>query len=158
MDVLDKDLLDFWQALNGNRVAYIMIGGFAVNLQGFARATEDADLWLKDDIKNRKNLRKAFKEMNYGDYEILETIEFVPGFTQFYIANGLSLDIITAMKGLENYTFEECLKRAKIADLNGIKVPFLHINDLIKNKKATARPKDLIDVAELERIKKNTVG
>lgn len=153
MDILDKELLDFWQTLNHNHVAYIMIGGFAVNLQGFARTTEDADLWLKDDIENRKNLRRAFKEMNYGDYEILETIDFVPGFTQFYIAHGLLLDIITSMKGLEGFSFDECLQRAKIADLNEIKVPFLHINDLIANKKAIARPKDLIDVAELEKIK-----
>lgn len=40
------------------------------------------------------------------------------------------------------------------ADLNGIKVPFLHINHLIANKKAVNRPKDQIDVMEPERIKK----
>jgi len=42
---------------------------------------------------------------------------------------------------------------ASIADLDGILVPFLHINQLIANKKAVNRPKDQIDVLELEKIK-----
>lgn len=79
---------------------------------------------------------------------------FVPGWTQFYITGGLVLDIMTEMKGLENQSFDECLRNARIADLDGIKVPFLHINDLIANKKAVFRPKDQIDLLELEKIKK----
>lgn len=61
---------------------------------------------------------------------------------------------MTEMKGLENQSFDECLRNARIADLDGIKVPFLHINDLIANKKAVFRPKDQIDLLELEKIKK----
>ena len=61
---------------------------------------------------------------------------------------------MTAMKGLENISFSECLNLASIADLEGIKVPFLHINHLIENKKMVNRPKDQIDVIELEKIRK----
>jgi hypothetical protein len=43
---------------------------------------------------------------------------------------------------------------ASIADIDGVKVPFLHINQLIANKKAVNRPKDQLDVIELERIQK----
>ena len=43
---------------------------------------------------------------------------------------------------------------ASIADLDGLLIPFLHINQLILNKKAVDRPKDQIDVLELEKIKK----
>ncbi|MBO9619208.1 MAG: hypothetical protein J7539_09260 [Niabella sp.] len=131
-----------------------MVGGFAVNLQGFNRATEDSDLWLKDDLQNRKNFRQAFNQLGYGDYPSFETMQFVPGCTQFYIAHGLVLDIMTSMKGLEHLSFDECLQMATIADLGAIKVPFLHINHLIANKRAVNRPKDQIDVLELERIKK----
>ena len=80
-------------------------------------------------------------------------MEFVPGWTQFYIANGLILNIMTSMKGLEDKTFDECLSNARIADLEGIKVPFLHINDLLANKRAVGRPIDQLDVIELEKIK-----
>lgn len=153
MDIFDEELLKFWEILNKHLVQYIMVGGFAVNMQGFSRATDDSDLWLKDELENRKNFRNAFQELGYGDYPSFETMEFVPGWTQFYIARGLVLDIMTSMKGLEDLSFDECYQEAKIADLNGIKVPFLHINHLIANKKAVNRPKDQIDVIELERIK-----
>ena len=68
--------------------------------------------------------------------------------------NGLRLDILVDMKGLEGYTFEECLNMNFIADIDDVKVPFLHINQLIANKKAVNRPKDQVDVIELERILK----
>jgi predicted nucleotidyltransferase len=58
------------------------------------------------------------------------------------------------VKGLENFTFDECLEQANIADIEGVKVPFLHINHLISSKKAANRPKDQIDVIYLEKIKK----
>ena len=48
----------------------------------------------------------------------------------------------------------ECLKMASIADLEGVEVPFLHINHLIANKKIVNRPKDQVDVTELEKIRK----
>jgi hypothetical protein len=129
-----------------------MVGGFAVRFNGFTRSTDDVDLWLSDTLSNRKNFRKAYAEAGYGDFPSFETMQFVPGWVQFYIAGGTVLDIMTSMKGLENLTFEECYRHARVADLDGIKVPFLHINDLIANKKAVARPKDLNDVIELEKI------
>jgi len=131
-----------------------MVGGFAVRFNGYSRATEDVDLWLIDTIDNRKNFRKAYAESGYGDFASFETMQFAPGWTQFYIADGIILGIMTSMKGLENKTFDECYKQARVADLDGVKVPFLYINDLLANKKAVARPKDQLDVIELEKIKK----
>ena len=75
MDVYNDSLLLFWESLNRNQVAYIMVGGFAVNMHGYMRATKDADMWIKDSLENRQNLRKAFLELGYGDYESLETID-----------------------------------------------------------------------------------
>jgi predicted nucleotidyltransferase len=81
-------------------------------------------------------------------------MQFVPGWTDFHLMNGLRLDILVSMEGLEGYTFQECLDMASIADIDGVKIPFLHINQLIANKKAVNRPKDQVDVIELERIVK----
>lgn len=153
MDVYNDSLLLFWESLNKNQVAYIMVGGFAVNMHGYMRATKDADMWIKDSLENRQNLRKAFVELGYGDYESLETMQFVPGWSEFYIGDGIVLDIMTGMKGLEEYSFDDSLQKASIADLNGILVPFLHLNHLLANKKAVSRPKDQLDVIELEKIK-----
>jgi predicted nucleotidyltransferase len=153
MDIYDESFLEFWSILNKNHVQYIMVGGFAVNLHGHSRTTKDADLFLNDTLENRKNLRKAFHELDYGDFESVETMQFLPGWTQFYLSNGVILDIMTEMKGIEDISFDECLKMSSIANLDGILVPFLHINHLLANKKAVARPKDLDDVRELEKIK-----
>ncbi|MBB5394555.1 nucleotidyltransferase [Mucilaginibacter sp. AK015] len=154
MDILDDELLNFWRTLNYNDVRYIMVGGFATRFHGFNRNTDDIDLWLEDTATNRKNLRKSFVELGYGDFPTVETMRFVAGWTSFYIGQTIELDIMTDMKGLENFSFNECLNLASVADLDGIIVPFLHINQLIINKKAVNRPKDQVDVLELEKIKR----
>lgn len=61
---------------------------------------------------------------------------------------------MVSMKGLEGLTFDECLAMASIADIDDVKIPFLHINHLIINKKAVNRPKDQLDVIYLEKILK----
>jgi hypothetical protein len=85
MDVLDEELLRFWKTLNENNVRYIMIGGLATRFHGYNRNTDDIDMWLEDDLKNRKSLRKAFIELGYGDFASIETMQFVPGWTSFML-------------------------------------------------------------------------
>ncbi len=154
MDILDENLLHFWRCLNEFGTRYIMIGGFATNMHGFIRHTKDVDIWIEDTKTNRQNLRATFNAFGYGDQPAFETMEFIPGWTSFHIGPGLELDILTEMIGLEHLTFDECLQEASVADIEGVKVPFLHINRLIENKKIVNRPKDQVDVMELEKIKK----
>nr|WP_221229891.1 hypothetical protein [Mucilaginibacter phyllosphaerae] len=146
--------MSFWTALQKNNVQYIIIGGYAINFHGFQRFTGDMDVWLKDTLENRVNLRKAFISCDMGDYPMLEYMQFIAGWTEFRLKNGMSLDLMVDMKGLEGYTFDECLKMASVADIEGVSVPFLHINQLIQNKKIINRPKDQIDINALEEIKK----
>lgn len=154
MDIFDTAILHFWKALSENEVNYITIGGFATNIHGFQRYTGDMDIWIEDSLENRRKLRQAFISAEIGDYPMLETMQFVPGWTEFHLPNGLRLDILVDMVGLEEYTFHQCLSIATVADIEGINIPFLHINQLIQNKKAVNRPKDQIDVIELEHIKR----
>jgi len=84
---------------------------------------------------------------------MLKDMQFIPGWTDFHLNNGLRLDILMEMKGLEDYSFDECLQIASVADIDGVQVPFLHINQLIANKKVINRPKDQIDVMALEKIR-----
>lgn len=86
MDLLDEELLRFWKLLDKHAVSYIMIGGFATRFHGFNRNKDDIDLWLEDTLTNRQNLRKAFIDLDYGDQPMLETMEFIPGWTSFHIA------------------------------------------------------------------------
>ncbi len=152
MDVLDEELIRFWRSLNANDVKYIMVGGLATRFHGYNRATDDLDMWIEDTLANRQNLRKAFIELEYGDFVSIETMQFVPGWTSFYAA-GVELDIMTGMVGIENESFQTCYVMAAKAELEGVLVPFLHINHLIANKKAVNCPKDQMDVLHLEKIK-----
>ena len=151
MDILDEDLLRFWKLLSDNDVKYIMVGGFAVNMHGYIRATGDVYIWIKDDKENRCKLGNAMASFGYEELS-WEDIQFVPGWTNFYIGNGIELDVLIDMKGLEEFSFNDCLNLAQAAEIENIKVPFLHIQHLIANKKAVNRPKDQLDVLELEKI------
>lgn len=82
-----------------------------------------------------------------------QEMQFAPGWTDFYIGKGVLIDILIIMEGLENRTFDECLAVASVAEIEEVKIPFLHINHLIENKKTVNRSKDQIDVIELEKIK-----
>ena len=154
MEIFDEELLKLWRNLNASEVNYIMIGGIATNLHGYHRTTNDIDIWLKDSTTNRKRLREAFKNYGLGDFSGIETMQFVAGWTTFRLDNTLEVDIMTSLKGLEEYTFDESYQLVSFADILDVKVPFLHINQLIQAKKAANRPKDQIDVMALEKIKK----
>lgn len=154
MDIFDEEILIFWKSLQDHHVQFIVIGGYATNLHGYQRFTGDMDIWIKDTLENRWQLRIAFKDYGIGDFEMMERMQFVPGWTNFYLNNGMQLDIMVNMKGLEGFSFDECLQLASIADIDGVEVPFLHINHLIANKVAVNRPKDQLDVIYLEKIKK----
>lgn len=152
MDIRDDDFIRFWRTLNGASVKYLMVGGFAVNIHGFNRTTGDIDLWVEDTIENRKCLGKALQELKIAPAEIVLRMQFVPGWTQMTLPNGFPLDIMTGLKGLEDYSFDECLSLAVWAEIEDIRVPFLHLNQLIAAKEAANRPKDQIDLEELRRI------
>jgi predicted nucleotidyltransferase len=152
MDIQDDDFIRFWRTLNGASVKYLMVGGFAVNIHGFNRTTGDIDLWIEDTNENRKNLGKALEELRIAPAEIVLRMQFIPGWTQMTLPNGFPLDIMTGLKGLEELTFDECLSLAVWAEIEDIRVPFLHLNQLMAAKEAANRPKDQIDLEELRRI------
>ena len=125
MDILDADILNFWRCLYQNDVRYIMVGGFAINLHGYSRATKDIDIWIDDTLENRKKLRQALKEQGSGDYEPIETMQFIPGWTNFQLNMGFILDVMVQVKGLDEIGFDECYKYAVVAEIETIPVKFL---------------------------------
>lgn len=131
-----------------------MVGGFATNFHGFSRITADLDIWLEDSLENRKNFRRSIAQIGVGDFAQLETMDFVAGFTSIMLNSGLELDIMTSLSGFEKKEFETCYNMANRASINGVEVCFLHLNHLIHEKRTCSRPKDLLDLEELEKIRK----
>ena len=153
MDILDSDIIVLWRLLNKHKTKYLMVGGFATTFNGFSRLTNDLDVWIKDTLENRKSLRQVLKELEVGDFESIETTQFIPGYTSITLNSGIELDIMTDLKGLDQSMFDECYEIAPTAFIKEIPLKFLHINQLIEAKKASGRPKDLWDIEELEKIR-----
>lgn len=155
MDVFDEELVEFWRSLIQNNVDFMMVGGIAINLHGYNRTTADIDLWIKDTKANRKNLLLALKQIGLDYINDLENYQFIPGWAAFRTVQGTELDIMTYLKGFSQEKFDECLASASIAKIFELEIPFFHINHLIEAKKATFRPKDQLDIIELEKIKES---
>ena len=152
---MNQQIVDIWKYFFKFNVKYITIGGFAVNIYGYNRNTGDIDIYLDDTKENRQNLRNAFIEIGLGDIEAIETMQFLPGWTEFSLSYGLRLDIMTSVKGLENKTFDDLLDVATIVMIDDIPVNFIDYENLIIAKKATNRPKDILDIEELSKLNDN---
>src|SRR6266487_4338079 len=65
MDVFNEYILDFWKACQTARLRYIMVGGFAINLHGYQRVTDDMDILIEDKLENcrkKKNCDSVIKK------------------------------------------------------------------------------------------------
>ena len=151
-------ILNIWKSFQKHNVKYITIGGFAVNIYGYNRNTGDLDILIEDSADNRKNLRKAFVDIGIGDFESIETMQFIPGWTDITLNFNLRLDIMTSVKGLENSSFNQLFEQAYVVEISETLVYFLDYNNLIKAKKASNRPKDILDIEELEKKIKDRAG
>ena len=151
---MNEQIIQVWKYLSENKVNYLTIGGLAVNIYGYGRNTADIDIFIEDSVINRENLRNALKELGIGDFENILSMQFIPGWTDISLSFNLRLDIMTSIKGLENKSFAELMERATVAEINDIPVYFIDYENLIIAKKATSRPKDLLDIEELEKINK----
>ena len=59
---LVPDFKEFLRLLESNHVEYLLIGGYAVGIYGYARATNDLDVWVRPSVKNAVNLERALKD------------------------------------------------------------------------------------------------
>ena len=149
---MNQQILDIWKYFFQYNIRYITIGGFAVNIYGYNRSTGDIDIYLDDTQENRINLRNAFVEIGLGDFESIETMQFIPGWTDFTLSYGLRLDIMTNVKGLQDKSFDDLLDAATVVMIDEIPVKFIDYENLIIAKKAANRPKDILDIEELNKL------
>jgi predicted nucleotidyltransferase len=146
--ILNEDFKDFIRAFNNQEVEYILVGGYAVIIHGYNRTTGDMDIWVNQTVDNYKKIVKAFDEFGMPVFDMTEK-NFLHNSDLDVFSFGVppvSIDLMTRTKGLE---FESCFKNAEVHDIDGLPVRVLHIDDLIKAKKATNRPKDQDDIENL---------
>lgn len=92
--------------------------------------------------------------MGYGRFEPLMTAPILAGYCEIMLNSGIYADLMTDIPGLEQQNFDEYYGVALSDKMEGFEIRYIHYQHLIQNKIATARPKDLLDVAELQKIYK----
>jgi len=151
--MLNNDYKEMLQCLNAEGVDYLLIGAYAMAAHGFPRATMDIDLWVKPSPENAQAVWKALKRFGAPLGQIV-----VEDFTKDDIIFQIGvaprrIDIITGVSALN---FDDTHKRAIEIHIEGLKVFIPSVSDLITNKKATGRIKDLADVETLESLSGRT--
>ncbi len=146
---LSKDVREFIELLSSASVEYLLVGGHAVAYHGFPRLTGDFDFFVRASPENARRLIEVFRQFGFEDAAELYSV-----FTQVGRAVKIGsppnrIDVITGISGVD---FEEAWAGRVAAELGGVSVSMIGRDSLLRNKRASARPKDLLDVLEIERL------
>lgn len=153
IDFRDDDIYTFFENLQTENVQYILVGGFAMAFHGYVRATHDLDLWIKDEPSNLEKLKRVFDKSGVRGIDQIKELQLIAGFTEFKVGDsGFVVDLITNLKVFGSFDFDQCYNRAKPAEFKGIKFKVIHGLDLLKEKEATNRPKNLGDIEHLRKL------
>lgn len=156
MDITSPEVKAFLQSLYNHNVNYILVGGFATVYHGFVRTTQDLDLWVQEVPENKQRLVNALKAIDVAGAENFLTLPMVPGRSTIKIGDGgFVVDFMGYTKAFKAEDFDACYAKAKKGHFDDTPITVIHINDLIREKTLCGRPKDLLDVAELEMIIKS---
>jgi len=148
-NIFPPDFRDFINALNDQQVKYLLVGGYAVILHGYARTTGDLDIWVEQTSLNYSHLRNAFDQFGMSVFEMTEE-NFLshPEWEVFTFGEPpVAIDLMTKVKGLE---FVPCYQQSVLFEEGEFKIRTLDINGLILSKKVAGRPKDLNDLENIQ--------
>lgn len=143
---LPEDFKDFIKFLNANKVKYLLLGGWAVGLYGNPRATKDIDFLIAVDDTNLRRFRKAMYEFGAPTIDIAIFKEKGNFFRMG--RPPIQIDIISDAAGID---IKSCYSRRQIIKTEGLEISVISKDDLIKNKKAAGRHRDLDDAEILEK-------
>lgn len=146
------------QALEKANVRYALVGGYAVALHGAVRGTVDIDLVLALNREQFRKLEKAVATLGLKSH-LPVTAEEVFDFREEYIArrNLIAWSFVNESNPTEVLAviITHDVNEMETVDLQlgGFTVPVVSIDELIKMKKASARPQDIEDIAALEKLR-----
>lgn len=143
----NKDFSDMLVALNDANVEFLVVGAYAVAAHGYPRATGDLDIWVRSDVESAPKMLRALRAFGAPMDAISESDFASPSIVfQIGVPPG-RIDILTFVSGLE---FDSAWKNRVELTVAGVTFPVIGRNDLITNKRASGRPKDLADLHGLQ--------
>jgi len=145
---LTQDYKDIVELFNKHRVKYLIAGAFAMSKVGYSRSTYDIDLWVEKRHENALNIFNALEE--FGLPFSLSPNDFLEPNSVIQI--GIVPNRIDILTDIDGVVFEEAWANKKEVSFGDITSYSLNIDDLIKNKMASNRPKDKLDLEQLKEI------
>ena len=144
---MNRDFVEMLDALSAAGADFLIVGAHALAVHGRPRATGDLGIWIRADSENAAPVWNALEQFGAPLADLrpqdLTVRELV--FQIGVVPN--RIDILTSLTGL---IFEEAWKNRASFAVEGRTLPFLSREDLIRNKQALGRPRDLADIDDLQ--------
>lgn len=151
-----EGFLKVLRALEDKAVEYVLIGGYAIVLHGFLRATQDIDLFINPTDENVSRLRNALNQL-YSDEAIGEiTVTELSSYPviRYGTRDGLTIDLIARIG--EAFQFSHL--RYEVKTIEGVSIRVATPETLYALKKDTLREIDQLDLRFLERKMRDNDG
>jgi len=117
-----------------------------MGVHGYPRATGDIDIWVDASIENAEKLYGVLAEFGVPLSDINERTFAHKGIILQIGIAPRRIDMTTHIDGVE---FREAYDTRKIVEIEGLEIPFISKESLIRNKRATGREKDALDARRL---------
>ncbi len=132
-----------------NGVRYLLVGGYAVGNYGYSRSTNDIDIFVAADIENATKLVRCLTDYGFDGGNLSPELFTRKDSLIIMGVEPLAVDILNYLSGLN---FDDAYANRKIVADEGLEISLIGLDDLITNKIASGRHKDLADVEYLKRV------
>ena len=139
-----KDML---LALSDARIDFLLVGAYAVAAHGHPRATGDLDLWVRPDAETAPKVYRVLADFGAPLHDLTVDDLATPGMVFQIGVEPSRIDILTAITGV---AFDDAWENRLFIELDDIKLNVIGRDDLIVNKRACGRPKDIADAETLD--------
>ncbi len=144
---MNRDFVEMLSALCDAEAEFLIVGAHAMAVHGRPRATGDLDIWVRPTPENAERVWTALEVFGAPLHELtkddLSTTDVV--FQMGLPPN--RIDLLTSISGVE---FEAAWAGRVSLRLGEVDAAVIGKKELIENKRAVGRPRDVADVAELE--------
>lgn len=140
---MNRDFAEMLSALSEAGAEFLIVGAHALAAHGVARATGDIDIWVKPTEENAERVLRAL--MVFGAPLMNLTVDDLTK-TDTVFQIGVEPCRVDILSGISGVQFADAWSRRVVLDIEGMTVPVLGRADFVTNKRASGRPKDLLDL------------
>ena len=138
-----RDFEELFELFERHDVKYVIVGAYAVAFFGKPRYTKDIDVFVEATPENATRLLAALEQFGFGALGMTHSDFAEPGQT---IQLGMPPTRIALLTQIDGVSFEEAWESRVRAKYGTAAVNFIGRDTLLKNKRASARRQDLLDV------------